>query len=68
MSLIYRRTHGSEIWHFRWDCAQWPLAGFEQATQTPAGGLCCMECTYWPASTASRKMMGPDQYPPPSLA
>lgn len=60
MSLIYRRVRGSEIWHFRPDCTQWPRAGFEQAMQTPAGGLCCTECTYWPAggplATPSRNL------------
>lgn len=45
MSLIY----------FRPDCTQRPRAGFEQAMQTPAGGLCCTECTYWPAGGPSRR-------------
>ena len=47
MPLIYRRARGSDTWHFRDDCTQWPEAGFEEAQRTPSEGVCCVECTYW---------------------
>ena len=53
MPLIYRRARGSTVWHFRSDCSQWPWTAFEQAARTPTEGLCCTECTYWPARAGS---------------
>jgi hypothetical protein len=58
MPVIYRRVHGSDVWHFRADCTQWPVAAFEQVTRTPAEGSCCMECTYWPASRHRQRFSG----------
>jgi len=49
MPLTYRRSRGSDTWHFRDDCAAWPQANFEQQRRTPADGVCCIECTYWPS-------------------
>lgn len=54
MPLTYRRARGSDTWHFREDCAQWPSAGFDQEMHTPTSGVCCVECTYWPPSQPSR--------------
>lgn len=48
MPLTYRRSRGSDTWHFREDCPGWPQADFEQHTRTPSDGVCCVECTYWP--------------------
>ena len=49
MPLIYRRSRGSNTWHFRADCPGWPEADFDQRIRTPSDGLCCVECTYWPS-------------------
>lgn len=49
MLLNYRRARGSNTWHFRDDCSQWPEHDFEHEMHTPADGRCCVECTYWPA-------------------
>jgi hypothetical protein len=49
MPLTYRRARGSDTWHFRDDCTQWPESDFDQEMHTPADGPCCVECTYWPA-------------------
>ena len=54
MPVTYRRAHGSDTWHFRDDCCEWPEGDFDQEAGTPSSGVCCLECTYWPASTFSR--------------
>jgi hypothetical protein len=54
MPVTYRRARGSDTWHFREDCRSWPEVGFEEEASTPSYGVCCTECTYWPASNFSR--------------
>jgi hypothetical protein len=49
MPLTYRRARGSDIWHFRVDCSEWPEFNFDQQSRTPSDGFCCVECTYWPS-------------------
>lgn len=53
MALTYRRTRGSDTWHFRTDCAQWPHAEYDEERRTPTSGRCCLECTYWPAASTT---------------
>jgi len=63
MPVTYRRTHGSDTWHFREDCAGWPLAGYDEQSQTPCSGVCCIECTYWPSSYTPPSPPQPVQSP-----
>ncbi len=65
MPLTYRRTRGSETWHFRADCAHWPRSEFDEERRTPTTGRCCVECTYWPQPTLTEfGMPRPLRYAP----
>jgi two-component system cell cycle response regulator CpdR len=50
---IYRRTHGSQTWHFRLDCSNWPVENYEERDNEPALDQVCNECKSKEATPAA---------------
>ena len=40
----YRRKWGSSVWHFCWECPEWPVFRYEERFQRPESGEICCEC------------------------
>lgn len=41
----YRRTRGSDDWHFCQNCSLRPVSDYEEAPRLPPGAVECEECT-----------------------
>jgi hypothetical protein len=40
----YRRTKGSDTWHFCRNCTHWPTTNYESSQTKPTSGEFCNEC------------------------
>ena len=44
MGHLYRQKHGTDIWHWRGDCPDWPMKAYRRIDKPPGeeGRLCRM--------------------------
>jgi hypothetical protein len=42
-AMAYRKTKGTDTWHFCKNCSNWPKANYESSTK-PTSGELCNEC------------------------
>jgi hypothetical protein len=44
LTQLARCQAGSDVWHFRSDCSQWPDTVYAAEPVIPAAGIPCSEC------------------------
>jgi hypothetical protein len=44
MAGTYRKTKGSDSWHFCSNCSGWPADNYEEQAMAPGTGELCNEC------------------------
>jgi DNA-binding response OmpR family regulator len=44
--INYRKKRGSQTWHFRSDCSNWPTSDYEEQSSETAAGEPCNECKW----------------------
>ena len=42
--MRFRREVGSDLWHYREECREWPSSGKIEVAERPRCGLVCPEC------------------------
>lgn len=42
--MAYRKTKGSDTWHYCKNCSKWPASNYEESQSKPSSGELCNEC------------------------
>lgn len=43
-NMLFRKRHGSDVWHFCKNCTLWPTVNYDEQSSKPTTGELCNQC------------------------